>query len=51
MIIYYHHKYNFNLGLLSHLHLFDGHKFQKVHDLISGLQGIEIEPVDNPISQ
>ena len=51
MIIYYHPRYNFNLGILSYLHLFDGNKFRKVYEEISSINGIEIRSVDKAISQ
>ena len=51
MIIYYHPKYNINLGILNSLHLFDGRKFEKVFKSISKLDGINISSVSGPISQ
>lgn len=49
MIIYYHPRYNINLGILGCLHPFDGKKFAKVYKDIVNLQGITIAPVEHPI--
>ncbi len=51
MIIYYHPKYNINLGVLNHLHPFDGKKFEKVYQSITKLKGITITWVDQPVTQ
>jgi histone deacetylase 11 len=51
MIIYYHPRYNINLGILNILHLFDGSKFKKVINAISTLKDINIATVSEPISQ
>lgn len=51
MNIYYHPRYNINLGILNILHLFDGRKFEKVFNGISNLSDIKISTVSEPISQ
>jgi histone deacetylase 11 len=51
MIIYYHPRYNINLGILNSLHLFDGKKFKKVINSISSLKNINISTVSEPIPQ
>ena len=42
MIIFYHKKYNIDLGILNRLHPFDGLKFKKVYTSIRNLPGIKI---------
>ena len=51
MIIYYHPRYNINLGILNSLHLFDGKKFEKVFKSISNLENVNISSVSGPVSQ
>jgi len=51
MIIYYHPRFNINLGILNILHLFDGRKFEKVFNSISNLNDIKISTVSELISQ
>lgn len=51
MKIYYHHKYNIDLGLLNYLHPFDGTKFKKVYSAISRLDSIELGEPAGPIAQ
>ena len=51
MIIYYHHRYNINLGILNILHHFDGRKFEKVIRRISSLENINISSVSEPVSK
>jgi len=51
MIVYYHARYNINLGILGHIHPFDGKKFKKVFQSISHLADINIESIREPISR
>ncbi len=50
MNIYYHPQYNISLGLLNYLHPFDGQKFAKVFKAIKGLEEINIEQPEQPVS-
>lgn len=51
MNIYYHPRYNIDLGPLNALHPFDGKKFSRVYDSIKALPDIVIKQPANPISQ
>lgn len=51
MNIYYHPKYNINLGLLNFLHPFDGRKFLHVYQSIKNLPGITLTSPEGPASQ
>jgi histone deacetylase 11 len=50
MNIYYHNKYNIDLGVLNALHPFDGKKFGHVVSQIEKLDSINIVSPANPIS-
>jgi len=50
MNIYYHEKYNIDLGILSIFHPFDGKKFGRVFDRIKDLESIAIHRPDSPVS-
>jgi histone deacetylase 11 len=49
--IYYHDRYNIDLGLFNRLHPFDGLKFSKVFEVIRKLPGICIRQPGTPVSQ
>jgi histone deacetylase 11 len=51
MNIYYHEKYNIDLGLFNRLHPFDGLKFSKVFEAIKEKTGIRIRPPGKPVPQ
>lgn len=51
MIIYYHKKYNIDLGLLNRLHPFDGLKFKKVFEHIQDCPLIDIKSPSAQISR
>jgi histone deacetylase 11 len=51
MNIYYHEKYNIDLGLFNRLHPFDGMKFSKVIKAIIKKPGICVQQPSKPISQ
>jgi histone deacetylase 11 len=51
MNIYYHDKYNINLGLFNRLHPFDGMKFSKVFEAIKNKPGICIRQPGGPVAQ
>jgi histone deacetylase 11 len=51
MNIYYHPKYNIDLGLLNKLHPFDGLKFSKIFEVIKDKPDINIVEPKNPIPQ
>jgi histone deacetylase 11 len=49
--IYYHDRYNIDLGLFNRLHPFDGLKFSKVFEAINKKPGICIRQPGEPVSQ
>jgi histone deacetylase 11 len=51
MKIYYHSKYNIDLGLLNKLHPFDGLKFLKIFKALKEMPEIIIEEPKKPIPQ
>ena len=50
MKIIYNENFNFDLGLLKHLHPFEGMRFRKIHDRLSQEGGIEFLSPEEPIS-
>lgn len=51
MNIYYHPKYNIDLGLLNKLHPFDGKKFSKIYNSLKSLPDIKFKQPLYPISE
>lgn len=51
MNVYYHDKYNIDLGLFNRLHPFDGLKFSKIFEAIRKKPGICIRQPAAPVSQ
>jgi histone deacetylase 11 len=51
MKVCYNNKFNFDLGLLGHLHPFDGTKFRKVFNAIKDRPGVEFISPQHEISQ
>jgi histone deacetylase 11 len=48
--VFYHPRYNIDLGLLNRLHPFDGLKFKKVYDEIRLLEGVELIETREPVT-
>ncbi len=51
MNVFYHDKYNYRLGLLAHLHPFDGCKFERVAKKIANIDGVTMSSPTAPIEQ
>lgn len=49
MKVFYHPKYNIDLGPLNYLHPFDGKKFLKVHNAVRDLPSLTIQAPSGPI--
>ncbi|SIS63935.1 histone deacetylase 11 [Thalassolituus maritimus] len=50
MKIIYNENFNFDLGLLKHLHPFEGMRFRKIYDRLSQDNGIEFLSPEEPVS-
>ena len=51
MRVFYHERFNIDLGLLNRLHPFDGLKFRRVRQGLAGSADVEFVDVREPISQ
>ncbi|WDE06739.1 histone deacetylase [Thalassomonas viridans] len=49
--VFYHDKFNMDLGLLNYLHPFDGMKFKKIYQKVANNPNVTIHSSDQPISQ
>ena len=50
MEVFYDDRYNIDLGLLNYLHPFDGRKFRRVREALTGEPGLEFVDVPGPVS-
>jgi histone deacetylase 11 len=50
MQVFYSEQYNIDLGILNYLHPFDGMKFRKVIDGLSGVSAVDIRAPSAPIT-
>ena len=49
--IYYHPKYNIDLGIFNKLHPFDGKKFAKIYNALKSLPDIQFKQPSGPVTQ